>query len=864
MKKPPLIARWILSRINRRNYRDNILGDFEELFNEIHNESGLFPAYVWYLKHILKSLPNFVNTSIRRSMAMIKNYMKIAFRNLKRHKSFSFINIMGLAIGLTCCLLIMLYIQYELSFDKYHKNANEIYRIVMYHSGNRLRGTEWKNSVPGALQASVPEEFSEIMMATRVKKWERIIKQDGNLFTESDFRYVNPEFLDIFSFPLIAGDPKTALIEPFSLLITEDMVKKYFGKENPLNKVLNVDGRDYKITGVLKNIPKNSHFTFDFAASFCTIRALVNSPKWLDGWGGASTWEVYILTKQNIDIKELDSKLTDLLKRNTDTDNENKLRLQPLTSIHLHSKVNFDAPNISDIKYIYLLSVIAVLILLTACFNYMNLSTARSIKRAREVGIRKVVGACRNNLIGQFFGESTLFVIFALIISLIFTYLLIPGFSSFVDLDLNIKMLISGWIITGILGISLFAGLVSGSYPALLLSSFNPVNILKGSFISKSGKSSNFRNILIVFQFTISVVLIICALTTYRQMEFIRTSNLGFQKEHIIYSYAPKTLVKNFHPFKKELENNPDISEIYGIGSIPTYLPNNSYAVWEGKQEDERLYFSLSYVGYDFLDFFNIELLSGRNFSKDFSTDIDKAWIINETAANAIGWEDPIGKKFGFDGKNPSGTIIGVVKDFHFNSFHHKVEPIAVHVGNTFTPSNYFAFKISPENISRSLEFIKEKYKVFSPDSPFIYTFLDETVHQRYQSEQKLSEIFNIFTLIAIFICCIGLFGLVSYTAEQKTKEIGIRKVLGASVKQIIYILSRDFVLWVVLSSVIAFPIAYYSMNEWLNNFAYRVNIGLIPFLLAAALVLMIALFTISFQSAKTALINPVDSLKYE
>lgn len=857
------MAEWILRRIYPDRGAFTSLGDFREEYCEVQRSSGPFKAHLWYWRQIARSIPGFIRNKNYWRIIMIKNYLTVARRNVNKHKSFSFINILGLAIGLSCSILLMFYIHYELSFDRYHKNANEIYRIVMFQSGNNYMGTEWFNSVPGALKASLPEEFDDVLMATRAHKGNMSIFHDGVIFRESGFRFADPEFLEIFSFPLISGNPEMALTEPFTLLLTENMAAKYFGGKNPLDKALNISGRDYKITGVLKNIPKNSHFTFDFIASFNTLYRLENEPSRIDSWREASPWGMYILTRKNVDIKELENNVCGLLKKNTSLDNEDKLHLQPLTSIHLHSKVNADDPNISDIRYIYVLSAIAFIILVIACLNYVNLSTARSVKRAREVGIRKVVGAYRNNLVGQFFSESTLFVLFALIISLLSVYLLIPVFGNFTDRELNFNMLSEGWMIPGIFGIFLFVVLVSGAYPAFRLSSFNPVNVLKGAVISKSGKFSKSRNIFVVIQFTISVVLIICALTTYKQMELIKSRNLGFQKDHIIYSYAHKSLRENFQAFKHEIEKNSDITEVYGLGNLPILITNNAYPDWEGRPEEEQLYFYIARVDYNFLDFFEIELLKGRNFSKDFQTDRIEAWIINETAAKAIGWENPIGKRFGVSRSNPQGRVIGIVKDFNFNSLHHNVEPLAIYLGNPERPSGYYALKIDSEKISASLDFIHAKYKEFST-LPFEYSFLDETVNQMYLSDQRLSTIIKISTMIAVFLCCIGLFGLVAFTIEQKFKEIGIRKVFGASVSKIVFMISLEFIRLVVIGALIAFPVAWYVMNNWLENFAYKTGMDIEIFILALSIALTISFLSFGYKSYKAATANPIDMLRYE
>ncbi|MFC1563410.1 ABC transporter permease [candidate division KSB1 bacterium] len=862
MKKPPKLARWILSRISRKNYRDNITGDFEELFNEIYQETGLFSALSWYFKNIVKSLPNFLNTSIRRSTAMFRNYIKIAFRNINNQKTYSFINIAGLTIGLTCTLLIIIYINHELSFDRYHENANEIYRVVISWTNHRQQGNELYNVIPGIFKTAVTSEFPEVLLSTRAKTHNVIINRNGSLFKETNIRYADPDFLEIFSFPLLSGDKETALGEPFSLVLTQEMAEKYFGDEDPVGRVLNIDKNDYKITGVIENIPENSHFTFDFLASFITMFKTYNDPSFIEAWDSHLSWNMYILTQKNSNIEELEERINDVFEPRTK--GEYKFHFQPLTDIHLHSKVNYDDPlNVSDIRYVYLLSAIASFIMLIACFNYINLSTARSVKRAKEVGIRRISGAHRINLIRQYFSESVLFVLFAFMVSIIMTYLLLPEFSELTSRDLNVNTILSGKMILGLFAILILVGILSGSYPALLLSSFKPINVISGILRSGSSSSSRIRSFLVVFQFMISVILIICTLVVYNQLEFIRNKDLGFEKDLIICGDVQGVMIENFHLFKDAIGENPDISGVYGLGVIPIKMEWSAFPIWEGKKEDEDVYFSLGMAEYNFIDFFSIEISEGRSFSKDFVTDIREAWILNETAVKAMGMKDPIGKKFGLSGNEPRDKIVGVVKDFHFSSLQHNVEPLALCLKRR-PWFNSYAIKVKSENISDTIDFLEEKFKEFSPDYPFQYYFLDESVDRMYKTEQKLGEIFNIFTVVAILISCLGLFGLTSYTAEQRTKEVGVRKVLGASVNQIIYILSKEFVLWVVFATAFAFPIAYYSMNEWLNNFAYRVNIGLIPFLLAGGLVLMIALFTVSYQSAKTALINPVDSLKYE
>ena len=797
---------------------------------------------------------------------MFKNYVKTALRIFRGQKGYTFINITGLAIGLTCTLLIMFYIQYELSFDRYHENANEIYRVVMFQKGNKYQGTEWFNATPGALKVAVTEEFPEVLKSTRARNRSGIINYKGNVFRETNIRYTDPEFLEMFSFPLIYGERESALKEPFSLLLTEEMSTKYFGDNNPVGKVLNIDNRDYTINGVLKNIPKNSHFTFDFVASFNTLYAVENGRRSaIETWNrGNNVWNTYILTKKDINVRELEEKITGLLKKYRERITEDKFHLQPLTGIHLYSKTNFDAPNISDIRYIYLFSAIAFLIMIIACVNYMNLSTARSVKRAKEIGVRKVVGAYRINLIKQFYGESILFMLIALIISIIIVYLLTPGFSSFIERDLDFYMILNGRMLLGLIVILIFVGLFSGSYPALLLSSFKPIDIIRGILKSGSSRSSRFRNILVLIQFIISVILIVCSMIIFYQLEYIRTANIGFQKDHIIYGIAEESIRNNFQPFKEEIAKNPNITDVYALGDIPISILSNSYPIWEGKQEDEGFLCYWGRVDYNFIDFFQVEIFKGRNFSKEYGTDVSEAWILNEAAVKAIGWENPVEKKFGYRGRNPEGRVIGVVKNFHNTSLHIEVEPMALCLINPSRQRPYYAVKVNSENISSTIDFLEEKFKKFSPDYPFRYYFLDERVDRMYSSEKKLGQIFLYFTIIAIFISCLGLFGLVSFTAEQKTKEIGIRKVLGASVSKIVYILSREFIRWVILAVCIAFPIAWYAMQKWLENFAYKTDMGMGVFFTAFMVTICISFISVAYKSIRAATANPVNSLRNE
>ena len=798
---------------------------------------------------------------------MFKNYLKIALRNIKRNKGYSFINIAGLSVGLTCCILILLYVKYEFSYDRYHENADNIYRVVMKQPGNVYMGNDWFNVGPGGLKSTLMEEYPEVIYSTRAKREGGYIYHNNNIFEERSIFFVDPEFFKIFSFPLISGDPETAVKEPFSMLITQRIAKKYFGNEDPVGKIINVDKEYYfEVRGVLDNCPENSHFTFDILASFNSLYTAYGGKDRIETWNrGNDSWNTYIQLPENFNPKDLESKFPAMVKKYRGEDSKHEFHLQPLTSIHLHSNINFEIEANGDIRYIYIFSAIAFFIMLIACLNYMNLATARAASRFKEIGVRKVIGAGRRHLIRQFLGESMIFTTAALLTSLILVSLLLPSFGSFINRNLEYNIFSDIPILIYLVCIALCVGSVSGSYPALYMSALKPANVIKGS-LSKgiAGKrSSAFRNSLVVVQFVISIVMIVCTLTVYRQLNFIKNSKLGFIKNHIVTSYLYDiNLRENLEPFKNDLSQYPRINDVYINGSLPVTISSNSSARWEGLAEGEKGPLTyMGFVNYNFLDFFNIELIEGRNFSKEFSTDISQAVILNETAVEVTGWENPIGKKFRVF---RDGVVIGVIKNFHNTSLHLKVEPMALYLTRPNRSSGHFAVKISSDDISGTLAFIENKFKEYFPGYPFNYSFLDERVDRMYRTEQRLGQIFNYFTFIAIFISCLGLFGLASFTAEQRTREIGIRKVLGASISGILMLISREFVKWVLTANVIAIPIAYIAMNKWLQNFAYRTHIGIWTFVISVAMALIIALISVSYQSVKAATANPVDSLRYE
>jgi len=724
------------------------------------------------------------------------------------------------------------------------------------------------NVTPGALKDALLTEYPEVLSATRVQMRSDIINYEGNRFTENRICFADPEFLKIFTFPLKSGDPDVVLNNPFSMLITQEMTENYFGDEDPIGKTLLVNNEhEYLITGIIEDVPKNSHFTFDFLASFSSMYIIRGGKDRVERWN-SNSYQTYIQLQNNFNPMELEAKFPEFVAKHKGKESKHQFILEPLTGIHLGGNLNFEISTNSDIRYIYLFSAIGFFILLIACLNYMNLSTARSINRSREIGVRKVVGARRSNLIYQFLGESLLFSFIALLISMIFIGILLPIFGSLINRELSIGLLNNVSIVLTIIGLSVIVGIISGSYPALFLSSFQPINIIKGTISHKTGamKSSKFRNSLVLVQFIISIILIVCTLAIYNQLHFIRNKKLGFAKEHILTIHnQDKNLSDNYEPFKNELLKNPDVFNVIVSENLPVTIRSNSTAKWEDQTEDDKLHIYRARVDYDFINFYKMKLIEGRNFSPEIITDKKDAFILNKTAVKALGWENPIGKQFGFSSQK--GVVIGVIDDFHYYPLHLKIEPLALSLmqpTNQYRRSVYFSAKINSQNIQNTLSFIEKKYQEFVKDYPFTYSFLDDRVDRMYRSEQKLAQIFNYFTMIAIFVACLGLFGLASFTAEQKTKEIGIRKVLGASISRIIILLTKEFIKWVSIANIFAWPIAYFAMNKWLQNFEYKTPLGIGLFLFSALIALMIALITVSLQSFRSATINPVDSLKYE
>ena len=798
---------------------------------------------------------------------MFKNYLHIALRNIKKHKGYSLINILGLAIGMACCILITSYVLYELSYDKYHENAGSIYRLKSdaQIGDNHLHIP--KSSPP--MSGYMVENFPEVTNAVRFRELGNApVRYRENQYYEDRIYYTDNSIFDIFTFPLLIGDPKTALKTANSIVITEDVAKKYFGEEDPIGKVLTVDeSDDYTITGVLSNVPRNSHFIFDMLCSFEThsARNKMNMHNWL-----FLNYYTYIMVQEGTYQKALEQKFPAMIDKNAGgilkaVKGDLKLTLQPLTSIHLHSRLEQEISGTSNIAYVYIFSAIALFILFIACMNFMNLSTARSANRAQEVGMRKVLGAHKAEIIRQFLGESLLYSVLSCVVALVFVEVALPLFRSVSGINLRINYVENPWFIPGLIGLTIFVGLIAGSYPAFFLSAFQPIRVIKGNL--KSGATNaRFRSVLVIFQFTISIVLIIGTIIIINQLKYMKNSQLGFQKEQVVvFPISDESTVESLAPFKGELKSYPGIINVAASSHVPGQTTYYNPFLPEGFTRDQMPWMGQLNVDVDYLPTLEIELLAGRNFSPELKTDQTRSVIINETAAKRFGWEDPVGKTIG-EYSNSGGIlkrpVIGVVKDFHIDSLHRRIGPLLI----TNNPEwlNTLSVRIKPDNIPKTMEFLSEKWNHHNPYRPFQYFFLDDSFDAQYRADEKLSKIFSYFSILAIFIACLGLFGLASYTAEQRTKEIGIRKVLGASISEIVKLLTKEFSKWVLAANIIAWPVAYYAMNKWLQGFAYRIGMEFLTFVLAAIVALAIALLTVSYQAVRAAKTDPVNSLRYE
>jgi len=788
---------------------------------------------------------------------MIKNYFKTAWRNLLQNKTFSLINIFGLALGMTCSLVIMLWLNDEMQKDKFHQNGKRLYRVMenQAYSGN----VSTFDATPGILADNIVKDFPDIQMASQMLWEEEPLFSVGNTYDKEKGRYVERDFLRMFSFKLAKGDPATALARPDAVVISKNLADKYFKGQDPIGKMIRIDNTDNLIvTGVLDEIPKSSSLTFDFLISFGQWR---KKNDWAKEWDNNGP-RCYVMLAPNASIDKVNAKIKNYIKTKKKESNV-ELFLQNYGDSYLYSDWENGKQTGGRIEYVKIFSIVAIIILIIACINFMNLATARSLRRAREIGVRKVVGAGKRQLIGQFIGESLFVSFLAICFSLLIVMLLLPSFNTLTEKHLSLDLTDPSFLIV-LLGLTLVTGIVSGSYPALFMSSLKPIIVLKGLLKFKPG-ATYFRKALVVFQFALSIILILGMIVIYRQIDYIHNKNLGFAKEDLLYMPLEGELQKTYPTFKEQLLRQPGIKYVTSAQSSPLEVGSSTAGVrWPGKDTTKLILFSNNPVTYDYIKAMGIQMVAGRDFSNEFGLDTMN-YLVNEAAAKKIGYKDPVGKELTMWGDK--GMIVGVMKDYHHNSLHVPIEPLILRLHKMSWGGTYWGnviVRTEKGKTKQAIASMEKLFKQFNPGFPFKYYFTDDEIANRYKAEYTVSRLSRYFAFLAIFISCLGLFGLVTFTAEQKTKEIGIRKVLGASVTGIVGMLSKDFLTLVVIAAVIAFPIAWWAMHRWLNDFAYRVNIGWWVFVVAGVVALLIALLTISFQSVKAAIANPAKSLRTE
>jgi putative ABC transport system permease protein len=784
---------------------------------------------------------------------MLKSFLLLTMRIFRKYKLITAINIIGLACGIACATLIFMWVSNEINFDSFHKNKDRIYRILL-----QRKGTDTCMAItPGLLAEAIKNEIPEVKYAARViQNWRNPYRYKDKAFYEDKTYCADPDFFRIFTFPILQGNSTLPLDNPNDIVITEEIAKKYFGDENPVGKMVNWNNRsNYQVSAVMKDMPANSHLQIQLLESHALSEKF---------WKGGYNWtnfvhETYILVEKNVSIQAIEKKVQAILNRNGRVaDRYYYVHLQPLNDIHLNANVTDSTALTGDKKYVNIFSIIAVGILLIACINFINISTANAVSRAKEVGIRKVVGAQRNKLIFQFIGEFAVFTFIAALIAVLILELALPYFNQFTGnvLTLNLHFLIFFLVIIIVTALS------AGSYPAFYLSAFSPSVIL--GRMEQIKKRISFRSVLVVFQFSISILLIVCTFVVNGQLRYIQNKKLGFDKDNILYIPAKGPLAEHYDSVKSRLMQFPGVSGVTMQESVPTTTIEGSWVHWTG-QTKQDLVVRNTKVTPDYFRTMNIELKEGRYFNEDFLTDKDTAFILNEAAVDFLEFESPTGMEIRTGGR--TGSIVGVVKNSHFKSLHHKIEPLIFMELIDYRSIDLFGVvlvKFSTGDIQQLLANIKNIWQEYNPNLPFEYHFLDQTIDQQYGFEKRLSRIFTLFSLLAVLISCLGLFGLATFVAARRTKEIGIRKVLGSSAGGIVVLLSQKFAVWVLIANLVAWPIAWYAMNKWLQNFAYRIDLTIWPFLCAGSIALIIALLTVSWQAVRAATANPVDALRYE
>jgi len=781
---------------------------------------------------------------------MFKNYLITTLRNIKRYKTYSIINLSGLALGIAFCLLILLWIEDELSYDKFHKKSDSLFRVA------RVTDQSKNERTPALLGPTLKEEYPEIAEICRYHDRTIYIKVENTFFNQVHLVYVDPAFFDLFTVNFIQGNASAAIPDNSSIVLTQSYAAKLFGNTNPVGKSITVGReKDYVVSGIIEDLPSNSHMKFDCIVNFDSRSKLLEQMFGDNNWR-VNAYATYVLLNEGANVSIVNAKIKNMI-HSYNTNSESEIYLQPVTNINLNP-----LEGEGNLKYLYIFSIIALFILGIACINFMNLSTARSSTRAKEIGMRKVSGARKTNLIKQFLAESFILTIFSILIAVGLVILLLPYFNIVSGKQIEAAGLLKPQMLLLLSGITLLTTFLAGGYPALYLSSMTPSSVLQK--FTRSGKfTGTFRKYMVIFQFTISALLFIGVTIVYRQLSFMVNADLGYTKDHMLYYVANDDYIQNFESIRSKLITHPGIINA-SIGTPPMFLDFSMDEItWEGKENNKEIAFAKFHVGHDYVKTIGLKILEGRDFSKQISSDVSDAYLINEEAAKVMGGS-VLNKEITFPGDviGDKGRVIGIINNFHHSSFHEKIIPTVLDINCDWVST--IIVRISSHDIASTIQFLDNEWSARVKDRPFEYTFFDEEIDNFYKKENKMAQLLGTFSALAFIIACLGLFGLVTFMTEQRTKEIGIRKVLGASVNQVVFLISNTFIKMVLAANFIAWPLAYYFMNKWLQNFAYRINLSIWIFILSGLLTFCITLVTVGYQAVKAANANPVESLRYE
>ncbi len=792
---------------------------------------------------------------------MFKNLIKIAFRIMRKDFSYSLINILGLTIGITSSIFILLYILDELSYDNYHENGKNIYRVISHISEPDDEFTWVVAQVPFAPQ--VKEDYPEVLESIRfIPEGRTIFKHDDIEFYEEDFYYTDSAIFRVFTYNLVQGDPETALIEPNTIVLTEFLARKYFGNKNPMGQTLETAGDEsYKITGIMKDVPRNSHFRFDALISRRTL-----PEDFGNSWGNFGVY-TYIFLQDGTDAIAFQEKIQEMYDKFMAEIFERmgikiEYILQPIADIHLHSVGEGESEQTGNVTYLYIFGIIGVFMLVIASINYMNLATARSSRRAREVGLRKVVGSSRGILIGQFLTESVVLSIISLVLSIILVFLFLSKFNLLSGKFIQADFLADPLVLISFLGIVILVGVFGGSYPAFYLSRFNPIIIMKGAISTEYSRFS-LRKILVVIQFSISLFMIISTWVVYDQLNFMKTKDVGFDKENVVRLVLnSREMIRQSTVLKQALRTIPNVKQVGGTSSAVGEGSGKNILLMETPEGMIERGINIGACDHDFIETLGITILEGRDFTDEILADTTGGVIINETLAKRMNWDDPIGKKVrtGRDSTATTYRVVGLIKDYHQTGLYNEIESYLL----LYRLNNYLVYAKLADDIPGTIRLMKDKWNELYPEQPFEYTFLVDDFNNQFEADEKRSVIFSLFSILTILIACLGLFGLASYTVDQRTREVGIRKVLGAGEGSIIRLFSLEFLILICISIVLAFPAAFYFMRDWLQDFVFRANLKPLPFILSGIITLVIAYVTISFHTFRAGRTNPADAIRQE